>query len=91
MIAALDRIRRVESPLHVTPEVERMFTSLAPTAAEWDRPGYLFLETTLAKDEGFKRRFLADPGKNALVRNTVSITVLEGAPATNVAPASARA
>ena len=49
------------------------------------------LATTLEKDEGFQRRFLGNPGQNALVRNTVSITVLEGAAKTNVAPASARA
>ncbi|MEM9174625.1 MAG: M20/M25/M40 family metallo-hydrolase [Myxococcota bacterium] len=91
LVAALDRIRRVEASIRVTPEVEQMFTALAPIAAEWDRAGYLFLGTTLEKDEGFRRRFLGNPGQNALVRNTVSITVLEGAPKTNVAPASARA
>lgn len=91
LVAALDRIRRVETPIRVIPEVEQMFTALAPVAAEWDRPGYLFLSTTLESDEGFRRRFLGKPAQNALVRNTVSITVLEGAPKTNVAPPSARA
>jgi acetylornithine deacetylase/succinyl-diaminopimelate desuccinylase-like protein len=91
LIAALDRIRRVETPLHVVPQVEQMFAALSPIAPEWDRAGYLYLASTLENDEGFKRRFLSDPGQNALVRNTVSITVLEGAPKTNVAPSSARA
>lgn len=91
LVAALDRIRRIETPIRVIPEVEQMFTALAPVAEEWDRPGYLFLETTLENDEGFRRRFLGKPAQNALARNTVSITVLEGAPKTNVAPASARA
>ena len=91
LVAALDRIRRVEAPIRVIPEVEQMFTALVPVAAEWDRAGYLYLATTLEKDEGFQRRFLGNPGQNALVRNTVSITVLEGAAKTNVAPASARA
>ena len=91
LVAALDRIRRVETPIRVIPEVAQMFTALAPVAAEWDRPGYLFLGTTLENDEGFRRRFLGNPAQNALVRNTVSITVLEGAPKTNVAPALARA
>lgn len=90
LVAALDRIRRVESPVRVTKEVEQMFTGLAPIAAEWDRAGYLFLETTLKRDEGFRRRFLDDPDQNALVRNTVSITVLEGAPATARAEIDAR-
>jgi len=91
LVAALDRVRRIESPIRVIPEVEQMFSSLVPVAAEWDRAGYLYLATSLENDENFRRRFLRNPSQNALVRNTVSITVLEGAPKTNVAPASAHA
>lgn len=91
LIAALDRIRRIESPVRVTEEVARMFAGLAPIAADWDREGFRDLATALGTDEGFRRRFLGNPGQNALVRNTVSITVLEGAPKTNVAPSTARA
>jgi len=53
--------------------------------------GFEDLAGTLETNEVFRRRFLGNPGQNALVRNTVSITVLEGAPKTNVAPALARA
>lgn len=91
LVAALDRIRRTEAPLRVVPEVAQMFTALAPVAAEWDRTGFLYLASTLQNDEGFRRRFLGNPGQNALVRNTISITVLEGAAKTNVAPPIARA
>ncbi|HPG24537.1 MAG: M20/M25/M40 family metallo-hydrolase [Spirochaetaceae bacterium] len=91
LIAALDRIRRAEAPIRVSQEVARMFAALAPLAADWDRAGYANLQRALRKDEAFRRRFLDDPSQNALVRNTVSITVLEGAPKTNVAPAIARA
>ncbi len=91
LIAALDRIRRAESPIHVTDEVGRMFAALAPLAPEWDRPGFSDLSRALREDDAFRRRFLDNPGQNALVRNTVSITVLEGAPKTNIAPAIARA
>lgn len=91
LIAALDRIRRVEFPVRISPEVAQMFATLAPIAADWDRAGFVDLAASLENDDGFRRRFLGDPGQNALVRNTVSITVLEGAPKTNVAPASARA
>jgi len=91
LIEALDRIRRVESPVRVIDEVAEMFTRLSPLAPEWERAGLLDLAATLENDEAFRRRFLADPGQNALVRNTISITVLEGAPKTNVAPSMARA
>lgn len=91
LIAALDRIRRAESPVQVSAIVETMFAKLAPFASEWDREGFLDLSHALEEDDAFRRRFLEQPHQNALVRNTVSITVLEGAPKTNVAPALARA
>ena len=91
LIAALDRIRRVESIVHVTDEVGQMFAALAPWSAKWDRVGFSDLSAALEEDEAFRRRFLDNPSQNALVRNTVSITVLEGAAKTNIAPALARA
>ncbi|MCP4069176.1 MAG: M20/M25/M40 family metallo-hydrolase, partial [Phycisphaeraceae bacterium] len=91
LVAALDRIRRVEAPVRVTEEVAKMFAALAPLAADWDRDGFTNLAETLDRDEGFRRRFLGNPAQNAVVRNTVSITVLEGAPKTNIAPSAARA
>ncbi|MBY0399967.1 M20/M25/M40 family metallo-hydrolase, partial [Myxococcota bacterium] len=91
LVAALDKIRRAESPVRVLSEVEQMFAALAPIAPEWDRAAYLNLAGTLERDEGFRRRFLDNPGQNALVRNTISITLLQGGPATNVAPSVARA
>jgi acetylornithine deacetylase/succinyl-diaminopimelate desuccinylase-like protein len=91
LIAALDRIRRVESNVRVTDEVGQMFAALAPWSPEWDRAGFSELATALQEDDAFRRRFLDNPGQNALVRNTISITVLEGAPKTNIAPALARA
>ncbi len=91
LIAALDKVRRAESPVRVLPEVEKMFKELASLAPEWDRAAYQNLTGALERDEGFRRRFLDNPGQNALVRNTISITLLEGGSATNVAPLVARA
>jgi acetylornithine deacetylase/succinyl-diaminopimelate desuccinylase-like protein len=91
LIAALDRIRRAESPVRVTKEVGQMFAAMAAFAPEWDRAGFADLSHALQQDEAFRRRFLDRPGQNSLVRNTVSITVLEGAPKTNIAPGIARA
>lgn len=91
LIAALDRIRRAESVVRVTDEVDQMFAALAPWSHEWNRAGFSDLSTALGRDDAFRRRFLDNPGQNALVRNTVSITVLEGASKTNIAPPMARA
>lgn len=91
LVAALDRIRRAESAVRVSDEVAAMFRILAPISADWDRAGFEDLPVALKGDEAFRRRFLGNPVQNALVRNTVSITVLEGASTTNVAPSVARA
>lgn len=91
LIAALDRVRRVESPVRVLPEVETMFLALAASAPMEDRAGFISLATSLDEESDFARRFLSHSGYNALVRNTISITVLEGGVKTNVVPGVARA
>ncbi|HSJ97509.1 MAG TPA: M20/M25/M40 family metallo-hydrolase, partial [Myxococcota bacterium] len=52
---------------------------------------YADLATALRHDSAFRRRFLADGARAALVRNTVNITVLQAGSHTNVAPEEARA
>lgn len=89
LIEALERVRTIETPVKVVPEVARMFAVLAPYARPEDRSGFSNLASALATDAGFAERFLADRGQSALVRNTISITVLQGGPKTNVMPAEA--
>jgi acetylornithine deacetylase/succinyl-diaminopimelate desuccinylase-like protein len=91
LVAALERVRTHETELRVVPEVARMFATLAPLAAESDRAALASLGPALSRDAAFRERFLADRGQNALVRNTVSITVLSGALKTNVLPEEASA
>jgi acetylornithine deacetylase/succinyl-diaminopimelate desuccinylase-like protein len=91
LIAALERVRLLEYPIRVTPEVARMFDALAALAPADDREGYANLDETLANDPAFRSRFLARSHQAALVRNTLSITVLEGSVRTNVLPARALA
>jgi acetylornithine deacetylase/succinyl-diaminopimelate desuccinylase-like protein len=91
LIAALERVRTMETEVLVTPEVERMFAALAPYAAPEDRSGYARLALTLAVDPLFRSRFLADRARAVLLRNTVTITVLQGSRRTNILPAEAHA
>ena len=91
LIAALDRVRRIESPIRVLDEVADMFRVLAPDAPREDRVGFASLASSLENDPSFRRRFLLNPGYNALVRNTISITVLDAGSSTNVVPGQARA
>jgi acetylornithine deacetylase/succinyl-diaminopimelate desuccinylase-like protein len=91
LVAALERVRNFESEVRVVPEVERMFRELAPMAPAEDRLPLAHLELALEIDPEFRARFLSDPGRNALVRNSLSITVLRAGTRTNVVPAEARA
>ena len=91
LLEALARVRGLEQPVRVTPEVARMFEALAPYAAEEDRAGLAELSDALATRPGFRTRFLSEPGRAALVRDTVEVTVLESGESTNVVPAEARA
>lgn len=89
LVAALDRVRRIEWPIRVLPIVEDMFAKLAPLANPDDARGFVDLKAAVVSQGGFQRRFLANPAYAALVRNTVSITVLRGSSTTNVVPAEA--
>lgn len=91
LVAALERVRLMRTPLRVVPTVADMFAALAPMAAPEDRAGYADLAGALRHDPAFRQRFLADGARAALVRNTVNITVLDAGSHTNVAPEEARA
>jgi acetylornithine deacetylase/succinyl-diaminopimelate desuccinylase-like protein len=91
LLAALERVRHAPRPVRVVPEVAAMFAALEPVAEPEDRAGYRALATALREDAAFRERFLADGGRAALVRNTVSITVLRAGSTTNVVPDEAYA
>jgi len=71
--------------------VARMFAAVEALAPAEDRTGFANLAYALETDPAFRERFLSDPGRAALVRNTMAITVLEGSNQTNVIPGTARA
>jgi acetylornithine deacetylase/succinyl-diaminopimelate desuccinylase-like protein len=91
LLDALARIRDFEPPLRVVPEVQRMFAAVAELAPVENREGFRDLARALETDPSFRARFLAKPGRAALVRNTLAITVLSGSQQTNVIPGEARA
>ena len=53
-----------------------MFAALAPYGPAEDRAGLANLAAALRDDAAFRARFLDEPGRAAMVRNTVEITVL---------------
>jgi acetylornithine deacetylase/succinyl-diaminopimelate desuccinylase-like protein len=91
LIRALDRALGIERPVRVVPAVERMYAALAPVAPAGDARGFAHLSSELRRDATFRRRFLADAGNAARVRNTLAVTVLEGSSSTNIVSATAAA
>ena len=91
LIAALERVDRIESPVRVVPEVAQMYRTLAELAPPEDATGYADLARHLDEDPAFRRRFMTLRFQAALVTNTLTVTVLEGSSRTNVLPLEAAA
>ena len=91
LIAGLERVGRLETPVRVVPEVAAMFRAMAGRMPPADRFAYDDLAFSLESDPEFRERFLSQPGNAALVRDTVAINTLSGSAATNVIPAVATA
>lgn len=90
LIRALDKIRRYETEVKVVPAVQAYFAALAVREEPDKAARYRDLARALT-EPAFLKEFTANPTYNALVRNTISPTVLEGSNKTNVIPAHARA
>src|SRR5262245_61642870 len=90
LLAALEKVRRYETPLMVLPTVARYFAALKGQFPDLPADRLATLEESL-RDPGFREKFLAERERAALVRNTIAITVLKGGPQTNVIPSTASA
>ncbi len=87
---ALGRLAQHRFPLQVLPEVQAVFRARAQALPLSERAPFKNLNASL-KDPAFRKKFLANPRDAALVRNTLSITMLAGSDKENVVPASASA
>jgi acetylornithine deacetylase/succinyl-diaminopimelate desuccinylase-like protein len=90
LVAALNRLASYQSPVKVTPEVQRFYADSAATAPPNRREQYLDLRKAL-QEPRFATEFLKDRSNNARVRNTISITGIKGSDKINVIPAEASA
>jgi acetylornithine deacetylase/succinyl-diaminopimelate desuccinylase-like protein len=90
LIAALDRLARYETPLHVTPGVDRYFRDISR-----DHPGeqgqWLHDVAKALENPRARAWILSNVYWNAILRNTISITGLQGSNKTNVIPPEASA
>jgi acetylornithine deacetylase/succinyl-diaminopimelate desuccinylase-like protein len=90
LIRALNKIRRFQAPVRVVRPVEEYFAALARLEDEPLRSRLAHLGEAL-EDPTFLTEFTRNPRQNALVRDTITPTVLIGSPKTNVIPAEASA
>jgi acetylornithine deacetylase/succinyl-diaminopimelate desuccinylase-like protein len=90
LIAALYRISQYESPLHVTPGVDKFFRDIARTYPDPQRTWLSNVRVALDNPEA-RNWILSDVTWNAVLRNTISLTGLTGSNKTNVIPAVATA
>jgi acetylornithine deacetylase/succinyl-diaminopimelate desuccinylase-like protein len=90
LIAALDRLAHYDTPLHVTPGVAKYFHDIAPQYKGRQRVWLSDVATALKQP--LARAWIIDNVYwNAILRNTISLTVLSGSNKTNVIPSEASA
>jgi acetylornithine deacetylase/succinyl-diaminopimelate desuccinylase-like protein len=90
LVAALDRLARYETPLHVVPGVARYFAALS---REYTGEQHRWLSDVAAaiKVPAARAWLTNDVYWNAILRNTISLTVLTGSNKNNVIPPEASA
>ena len=90
LVDALYKISHYESPLRVTPGVDKFFRDIARTYPEPQR-GWLSNVRAALDNPRAREWILSDVSRNAVLRNTISLTGLVGSNKTNVIPAVASA
>ena len=90
LVAALYKISQYETPLHVTPGVEKFFRDISRTYPEPQRSWLSNVSTALQNPQA-RDWILSDVSWNAVLRNTISLTGLVGSNKTNVIPGIATA
>ena len=88
LIPALDRIVEYRTPVRLTPAVDRFFKA---QARDQTGPGKAWLANAAAALETKEGRawILSQPERNALLRTTITPTVLRGSEKTNIIPQEA--
>jgi len=88
---ALGRIAAWRTPIRLTPPAERYFKDLATRERDPRHRRWLADPPAALRDTAGLRFFTSNPYYDAILRNTVSITVLKGSDKINVIPPEASA
>ena len=90
LLRSLERLSRYDTPIQVLPAADAYFKARAASQPAGRAEQYRNVRRAL-KDPEFRSAIEADPMLNAILRNTISITMLQGAPQTNIIPTVAEA
>lgn len=88
LVRALARVLEWETPIKILPVAEKFFRDLAPLEPSPRNEQFRTLRQAI-EDPEFRRWVTKDEMLNFLLRNTVSLTVLQGSKQTNVIPGEA--
>ncbi|HEU5183082.1 MAG TPA: M20/M25/M40 family metallo-hydrolase [Gemmatimonadaceae bacterium] len=90
LVRALNKLGSYETPVHVTPGVEKYFRDISRSYSGEQRAWLANIRRAVTIPRA--RQWLqSDIYWNAILRNTISLTVLQGSNKTNVIPAEATA
>ena len=90
LLRALNRLVDYTPPVQLTPPVEQSFRAAAPLAAPALREKYANVREAI-EDPEFLRHLELNPASRALIRNTISVTMLAGSSKVNVIAPAAQA
>jgi acetylornithine deacetylase/succinyl-diaminopimelate desuccinylase-like protein len=90
LLRALNRLLDYTPPIRLAPVVEQYFQSIAPLAPPAQAAKYADMRNAI-KDPEFLRQLESEPFARAIIRNTISITVLQGSNKINIIPPAAYA
>ncbi|MEW6377623.1 MAG: M20/M25/M40 family metallo-hydrolase [Thermodesulfobacteriota bacterium] len=90
LIHALEAVTRWETPYHILPMVKEFFSKMVPKQPPDERRFFEDIEKGLS-DPSFSSRLTSNPIYNAMVRNTISLTILQGGNKANVIPSESTA
>jgi acetylornithine deacetylase/succinyl-diaminopimelate desuccinylase-like protein len=90
LVQALDRLMKWETPFNLLPMVKEHFLRMAPKKLPDERRFFEDIEQGLM-DPLFSKRLLSNLTFNAMVRDTISLTILKGGTQINVIPSESTA
>jgi acetylornithine deacetylase/succinyl-diaminopimelate desuccinylase-like protein len=90
LVQALDQLIKWETPYNILPMVREFFSRMAPRQPPDERRFFEDIELGLA-DPVFSKQLLSNLSYNAMVRDTISLTILQGGNKDNVIPSESTA